>query len=149
VKRKVRGNAWEVFVDSFGWIALGNRDDAYHEQAAALYRDLKQQGARMVTTDDVLVEVCNGLSRLRLRHFARQLIAQIEIAKQQGALEVIHVTEDLFAEGLALFLSRPDKEWNLTDCISFVVMEKRGIRQAFTADKHFVQAGFEALLLQR
>jgi hypothetical protein len=36
------------------------------------------------------------LSRLRLRHFARQLIAQIEIAKQQGALEVIHVTEDLF-----------------------------------------------------
>jgi predicted nucleic acid-binding protein len=96
VKRKVRENVWEVFVDSFGWIALGNRDDAYHEQDAALYRDLKQQGARMVTTDDVLVEVCNGLSRLRLRHFARQLIAQIEIAKQQGALEVIHVTEDLF-----------------------------------------------------
>jgi predicted nucleic acid-binding protein len=107
VKRKVRGNAWEVFVDSFGWIALGNRDDAYHEQAAALYRDLKQQGARMVTTDDVLVEVCKGLSRLRLRHFARQLIAQIETAKQQGALEVIHVTEDLFAEGLALFFVPP------------------------------------------
>jgi predicted nucleic acid-binding protein len=46
-----------------------------------------------------------------------------------------------------LFLSRPDKEWSLTDCISFVVMEKRDIRQAFTADKHFAKAGFEAMLL--
>jgi predicted nucleic acid-binding protein len=64
-----------------------------------------------------------------------------------GVLEVVPLTEDLFAEGLALFLSRPDKEWSLTDCISFMVMEKRGIRQAFTADKHFAQAGFEALLL--
>ncbi len=107
---KVRVSEWEVFADSFGWIALGNRDDAYHKQAVDLYQNLKRQGARMVTTDDVLVEVCNGLSRLKLRHFARQLIAQIETAKQQGALEVIHVTEDLFAEGLALFLSRPDKK---------------------------------------
>ena len=137
----------EVFVDSFGWIALGNRDDAYHGQAAELYKNLRLQGVRMVTTDDVLVEVCNGLSRLRLRHFARQLIAQIELAKRQGVLEVVHVTEELFAEGLTLFLSRPDKEWSLTDCISFVVMERRGIKQAFTADRHFVQAGFEALLI--
>lgn len=144
---KVKETMNEVFVDSFGWIALGNRDDAYHQQAAELYRNLRFQGVRMVTTDDVLVEVCNGLSRLRLRHFAQQLITQIETAKQQGVLEVVHVTEDLFAEGLALFLSRPDKEWSLTDCTSFLVMQKRGIRQAFTADRHFVQAGFEALLL--
>jgi len=138
---------WEVFVDSFGWIALGDRDDAYHKQASELYQNLRRQGAKMVTTDDVLVEVCNGLSRLRLRYFAQQLIAQIENAKQQGVLEVIHVTENLFAEGIVLFLSRPDNEWSLNDCISFVVMEKRGIRQAFIADKHFAQAGFEALLL--
>ncbi len=55
-----------------------------------------------------------------------------------GVLEVVPLTEELFAEGLVLFLSRPDKEWSLTDCISFVVMKKRGIRQAFTADHHFV-----------
>jgi hypothetical protein len=48
--------------------------------------------------------------------------------------------------GLQLFGDRPDKEWSLTDCISFVVMEKEGVREALTGDKHFEQAGFVALL---
>jgi predicted nucleic acid-binding protein len=42
--------------------------------------------------------------------------------------------------------SRPDKDWSLTDCISFVVMENQDITEALTADRHFVQAGFTALL---
>jgi uncharacterized protein len=43
-------------------------------------------------------------------------------------------------------LSRRDKEWSLTDCISFVVMKERGLTEALTADHHFEQAGFKALL---
>ena len=39
-----------------------------------------------------------------------------------------------------------DKEWTLTDCISFVVMQREGITDALTADHHFEQAGFVALL---
>jgi predicted nucleic acid-binding protein len=42
-----------------------------------------------------------------------------------------------------LFRRRPDKDWSLTDCLSFVVMADRGIRTALTADHHFEQAGFE------
>jgi uncharacterized protein len=49
---------------------------------------------------------------------------------------------------LELFRNRPDKEWGLVDCISFVVMTEKGIAQALTADQHFNQAGFKALLLQ-
>ncbi len=41
---------------------------------------------------------------------------------------------------------RPDKDWSLTDCISFVVMEEHGITDALTGDHHFEQAGFRALL---
>jgi predicted nucleic acid-binding protein len=41
---------------------------------------------------------------------------------------------------------RPDKEWSLTDCILFVVMEQRGLREALTGDHHFEPAGFVALL---
>jgi len=48
--------------------------------------------------------------------------------------------------GLALYISRPDKDWSLTDCISFVVMKERGLTGALTADHHFEQAGFVALL---
>jgi predicted nucleic acid-binding protein len=44
------------------------------------------------------------------------------------------------------FQRRPDKGWGMTDCLSFVVMEDRGIQKALTTDEHFEQAGFVALL---
>lgn len=52
----------------------------------------------------------------------------------------------LFDAGVRLYRERPDKDWSLTDCISFVAMEERGIREALTGDHHFEQAGFVALL---
>jgi uncharacterized protein len=45
-----------------------------------------------------------------------------------------------------LFSARPDKEWSLTDCISFVAMNERNITDAPTSDHHFEQAGFRILL---
>ena len=44
------------------------------------------------------------------------------------------------------FAARPDKEWSLTDCISFVAMNERDITDALTSDHHFEQAGFRILL---
>lgn len=52
-------------------------------------------------------------------------------------------------EAIALFTDRPDKSWGLTDCISFVVMQRFGATDALTADRHFEQAGFTALLKQQ
>lgn len=47
---------------------------------------------------------------------------------------------------MQLYTQRPDKDWSLTDCISFVVMKQHGLTEALTADRHFEQAGFKALL---
>ncbi|NCO53669.1 MAG: type II toxin-antitoxin system VapC family toxin [Deltaproteobacteria bacterium] len=44
------------------------------------------------------------------------------------------------------FQERPDKEWGLTDCVSFVIMTERKISAALTTDVHFEQAGFQVLL---
>jgi hypothetical protein len=49
-------------------------------------------------------------------------------------------------EALELYSKRSDKTWGLVDCASFVVMEKEGIDEAFTNDRHFVQAGLSCLL---
>jgi hypothetical protein len=59
---------------------------------------------------------------------------------------VVSASSELMRRGLALYLERGDKEWQLTDCISFVVMEDEGINDALTGDRHFEQAGFKALL---
>jgi uncharacterized protein len=45
-----------------------------------------------------------------------------------------------------VFRQRPDKEWSLTDCISFAAMREENLTEALTGDRHFEQAGFRALL---
>lgn len=59
---------------------------------------------------------------------------------------VLPATPELFEAGLQLYQQRPDKEWALTDCISFHVMQERGLTNALAYDHHFEQAGFVALL---
>lgn len=133
-----------VFIDTAGWLALISRRDQLHVQAVEVYCSLGNVGR--VTTDAVLIETCNTLSKTSLRPLAHAFMQKIKEAEKLGVLRVVHVTRDLLAQGWELFKERPDKEWSLTDCISFVVMERRRCRKAFTSDHHFVQAGFERLL---
>jgi len=43
---------------------------------------------------------------------------------------------------MELMANRPDKNWSLTDCITFVIMREAGLQEALTGDRHFEQAGF-------
>ena len=62
------------------------------------------------------------------------------------AVTIIPPDAALFDRGLALYASRLDKDWSLTDCISFVAMQEQGLEEALTGDQHFAQAGFSVLL---
>jgi predicted nucleic acid-binding protein len=68
------------------------------------------------------------------------------VLRQDTKLEVIAASTELQDRGAKLFGERPDKEWSLTDCISFVIMSERGMREALSADRDFEEAGFRALL---
>ena len=81
----------------------------------------------------------------RARGVAAGLLSRLD---SDPRIEVVPLDEPLFARGLVLYRDRPDKAWSLTDCISFAVMEERGIREALTGDCHFAQAGFVPLLAQ-
>ena len=74
---------------------------------------------------------------------AHQFVHYIRSSKN---CTIVPASQDLFEAGLRLHGDRKDKAWSLTDCISFVVMEREGIRRALAFDHHFEQAGFEALL---
>ena len=129
-----------VFADTAFYIALVNERDALHGRATDLSRELHRQA---VTTEYVLLEVANYLSRTADRPALIALLGDIEA--DPNSL-VVPSGPELFAEGKALFAQRLDKEWSLTDCISFVVMRRRGISEALTSDHHFQQAGFSILL---
>ena len=96
----------------------------------------------LLTTQAVVLEVGDGLSVARRRHFAptfRELLAS-------PSVEVVSLDDSTLDFAWNLFLSRRDKEWSLTDCVSFFVMRERKVWEAFAHDHHFEQAGFRALL---
>lgn len=135
-----------VFLDSSFAIALSINADQNHAAAVDLSLDIIQSRRHYVTTRAVMLEIGDALSRLRFRSVLPDLLRWIE---NDPAVTVIPLTDQLFARGLALFRNRSDKEWGLTDCISFVVMNDHGILEAATADDHFRQAGFRPLLPNR
>jgi predicted nucleic acid-binding protein len=95
-------------------------------------------------TDALLLEIGNALAR-SYKQEAVKIIAQLLAAEE---VDVVHLTPDLFAQGFRLYRLHQDKAWGLVDCISFMVMREAGVNQALTFDQHFVQAGFQALMLE-
>lgn len=126
-----------IFIDSAYVIALINRRDQYHTQAQNLAR--LHKSAPLVVTDSVLIEIGNALAR-SYRAEATAVIEQFLSAPQ---VELVYLTPTLFTEAFELYKAYSDKQWSLVDCISFVVMQRRGMQRALTFDKHFAQAGFE------
>lgn len=133
----------ERFLDTAYAIALSAPQDAHHERALTIASEMDASQCRLMTTRAVILEIGNALSKLRYRKAGVELLLSLE---EDPRVEILPLSEDLFHRGQQLFASRVDKEWSITDCISFVAMKDRGIEAALTTDEHFEQAGFRALL---
>ncbi|MCD4728793.1 MAG: PIN domain-containing protein [Pirellulales bacterium] len=96
-----------------------------------------------VTTAWVIVELANAMSQTANRPFFLSLLRDLQT---DDRVAIIPPDENLFYRGLDLFSRRPDKDWSLTDCISFLVMEDRSLKDAATLDRHFSQAGFNIVI---
>jgi predicted nucleic acid-binding protein len=130
-----------VFLDTFFVQALLNRRDNFHSKAKALFPQV-QVIPEVWTTEAVLIEVGNSLASIN-RKGAAEFIRKCYSTPH---LNVISVDSSLLARAVELYQARTDKEWGLTDCISFVVMKEQGITHVLSADVHFKQAGFNTLL---
>jgi hypothetical protein len=131
-----------VFADSWYYIALLDASDAHHP---AVRRHADQFDGEIVTTRWVLAEVANSLAGPRFRTMVAKFLRDVEADPNA---RVIGPSDELYGRGLSLYEERPDKYWSLTDCISFVVMDGEGVREALTNDRHFGQAGFRALFAE-
>jgi uncharacterized protein len=129
-----------VFADTFYFLALLNERDAAHNRAVSVSRTT---GLRLVTTEFVLLELADALCRPGQREEA---LALWNLVQMEPAFRLVTATSELIQRGRELYRGRPDKEWSLTDCISFVVMQDEQLGEALTGDRHFEQAGFKILL---
>lgn len=132
-----------VFADTFYWIASINPGDDWYGKARGITKTLSQ--THIVTTDEVLIEVLTFFSTYgtSMRQRAVQLVRGV---MSNPTMEVIQQTRESFLSGVALYESRPDKEYSLTDCISMNTMRQLGITEVLTHDRHFTQEGFVILL---
>lgn len=129
-----------VFADTSFYIALLSASDRYHEAAlrwASAYEGI------ILTTEYVLIEVANYYCSRNRRDAFWTLWVSLRMDSESL---VISSSPDLFANGVSLYRQRSDKDWSLTDCISFVVMKQYELADALTCDHHFEQAGFKVLL---
>ena len=129
-----------MLLDTSGLYCFFDDSDARHHEAVALFRAADV----LLTHDYVLAEfipLCQtrGLQRNKTLEFVRVLLAN-------QLLEIVWTNEGHYAQALALLEARMDKTYSLCDAVSFVLMRERGILEALTTDKHFVQEGFLRLL---
>jgi len=129
-----------TFADTAFYAAIVSDRDQLHERA-------KEAATRfsgpIVTTEFVLLETANFCTEGERRSVFLRLVANLRNAPH---VEIVPATSEYFQRGLDFFAARPDKKWSLTDCISFVLMRERGLKEALTSDHNFTQAGFVALL---
>ncbi len=133
----------KVFVDTAAWLALINVDDDFHQLAKQVRIQLQQDNLSLVTSNFVLLEVADALTALKFRSKTINFINRLQ---NLSGLQIIPVSQSLFDAGWQLYTQRLDKDWGLTDCISFAIMQQEEITLAFTSDRHFEQAGFIRLL---
>jgi hypothetical protein len=130
-----------IFADTSYFIALTDYNDSFHNAAVAFSGNNESP---LITTDAIILELGAHYSREARRP---TLLRIIDLLKND-AVEILPIDSQLMRRGLERFKLRADKDWSLTDCTSFVIMEDRGLHDAASTDVHFEQAGFVALLRQ-
>ena len=133
-----------LFLDTSFAIALAVATDQHHERALELVAQADAVQSRLITTTATLLEIGSALSAQRHRGGAAELLRSLETDRRTT---ILPVDEERYRAGMRLFTQRADKSWTLTNCISFEVMREHEILRALSADHHFVEAGFVALLL--
>jgi len=128
------------FADTYFFLALLFENDEAHAEAQARVADVS---GRLYTSVWILTEVADALATPGRRE---RFLPFLQFLAANPLVTIVPAQQTLFDRGAALYSQRPDKAWSLTDCISFIVMQDHGLRDALTGDHHFEQAGFNVLM---
>ena len=129
-----------VFLDTVGLLALWNVADQWHAAANQAYSVVLSRRQPFVTTSFVLLECGNSAARRPFRNHVARLRKTLE---QRN--ELIVPTEEDWAKAWDAYEQGEAGEAGIVDHVSFVVMNRLGINEAFTNDLHFQAAGFHVL----
>lgn len=128
-----------IFVDTGAWIAIADRNDQYAKIANQFYTDLILKRSRLVTSNLILLETYNLLSRTI---GSKATVKFGNVLKTNAFLNIEPISSFDWEGAWKIFSKYDDKDFSFTDCTSFALMERLKIKSAFTFDIHFKQYGF-------
>ena len=132
----------KIFVDTWAWYALADRNDIVHDIAEVANRKLVDDGYTFVTTNFVLAESVT-LIRYRMYHDAAvRFWETMKTMNEIGFLDIIRVTKKHEEDAWTIFEHYADQDFSFIDCTSFAVMQEMKLSHVFTADHHFSVMGF-------
>jgi predicted nucleic acid-binding protein len=132
----------EVFVDTSAWIAVSDAGDKYHPTARAAYNRLLAERRVFLTTNLVVAEAYIIIRRGGGHAQAMRLLSSL---RSSPRLQKVWSDASLEAQAEAILEKHSDQDFSFTDAVSFVVMQERGIQEAFTFDSHFAAMGFRMM----
>jgi uncharacterized protein len=129
-----------IFIDTSGFIAVLDKDDASHTEAAKTWMAILTSEEDLLTTNYVLVEtfalVQNRLGMAAIKVFQEDIVP---------VLRIEWIDQTVHQAAMGIMLSAVRKKLSLVDCVSFETMRLLGVPTAFTLDKHFKEQGFRCL----
>ena len=132
----------DVFVDTSAWVALADKDDSHHKEAASSYPSIFKNHKNLITSNLVIAETYFVLLQ-ELRHEAA--IEFLERTKASPRILTIYSNQNIETEAEGILVKYVDQDFSYTDAVSFVIMKRQKIKKAFCFDKHFVTAGFTSI----
>ena len=128
-----------IYVDTGAWIALHESRDSHHDEARRQLAAIREDGELLVTGWHTVVELVDGLCH----HYDQaRAVKQLDRLRESPSVRIVD-TESLRTEATSLLQDRLRWGIDLSDALSFAVMEHEGIDEAFTYDDDFEKAGFE------
>jgi len=132
----------KIFIDTWGWLTLRDRDESRHGDVKELYQQLRDENEMIYTSDYVLDETITLVFKRLPFKTAKESLAKLDKAIEQGYLQVEWVTRERFEKAKILRLKYQDKpKISFTDLSSMVVMEELGLKDIITGDEHFQHVG--------
>lgn len=130
----------DVFLDTVGLIALLDTDDQWHAAANSAYQAIKAAGRDFVTTSFILLEAGNSASRTSFRQHVSAIRREL-MERNQLVFPMMSDWESAWS----MYEQHAANRAGIVDCVSFAVMRRLDLTEAFTNDQHFAAAGFTPL----
>jgi len=132
----------KIFIDTWGWLTLRDRDESRHGDVKEFYQQLRDENEMIYTSDYVLDETITLVFKRLPFKTAKESLAKLDKAIEQGYLQVEWVTPERFEKAKILRFKYQDKpKISFTDLSSMVVMEELGLKDIITGDEHFEHVG--------